>query len=105
MALALGRQEEQGREREQVGRPLSLFFKCNVSQAHKLTSYDLGEYPCHPFLGSSQYYTVSKIGEFRNEYMCGQVSSKVHLILNYAMCYHCQILMINDCFSFGMEQL
>ena len=43
--------------------------------AHKLTSYDLGEYPCHPFLGSSQYYVVSKIGEFRNEYMCGQVSS------------------------------
>lgn len=42
-------------------------------KAHKLTAYDLGEYPCHPFLGSSQYYTVSKIGEFRNEYMCGQV--------------------------------
>ena len=40
-----------------------------------MTSYDLGEYPCHPFLGSSQYYTVSKIGEFRNEYMCGQVPS------------------------------
>ena len=43
-------------------------------QAHKLTGYDLGEYPCHPFLGSSQYYTVSKLGEFRNEYMCGEVS-------------------------------
>ena len=43
-------------------------------QAHKLTSYDLGEYPCHPFLGSSQYYTVSKLGEFRNEYMCAEVS-------------------------------
>ena len=42
-------------------------------QAHKLTAYDLGEYPCHPFLGSSQYFTVSKLGEFRNEYMCGQV--------------------------------
>jgi len=41
---------------------------------NKLTSYDLGEYPCHPFLGSSQYYTVSHIGEFRNEYMCGEVS-------------------------------
>merc|ERR1719397_847758 len=36
--------------------------------AHKLTGYDLGEYPCHPFLGSSQYYTVSKLGEFgRND--------------------------------------
>ena len=44
-------------------------------QAHKLTSYTLGEYPCHPFLGSSQYYTVSKSGHFRNEYMCGHVSS------------------------------
>jgi hypothetical protein len=43
-------------------------------QAHKLTSYDLGEYPCHPFLGSSQYYAVSKIGHFRNEYMCGEVA-------------------------------
>ena len=43
-------------------------------QAHKLTGYDLGEYPCHPFLGSSQYYTVSKLGEFRNEYMCAEVS-------------------------------
>ena len=40
-----------------------------------MTSYELGEYPCHPFLGSSQYYTVSKIGHFRNEYMCGQVAS------------------------------
>ena len=39
-----------------------------------MTSYDLGEYPCHPFLGSSQYYTVSHIGEFRNEYMCGEVT-------------------------------
>ena len=48
--------------------------------AHKLTSYDLGEYPCHPFLGSSQYYVVSKIGEFRNEYMCGQVS----IVSNFA---------------------
>ena len=83
---------------------VKVFFKCNVLQAHKLTAYDLGEYPCHPFLGSSQYYTVSKIGEFRNEYMCGQVSSKVYLILNYAMCYHCKILMINDCFGFGMKQ-
>jgi len=42
--------------------------------AHKLTGYDLGEYPCHPFLGSSQYYAVSKLGEFRNEYMCAEVS-------------------------------
>jgi len=42
--------------------------------AHKLTSYTLGEYPCHGFLGSSQYYTVSKQGQFRNEYMCGEVA-------------------------------
>ena len=54
----------------------TLQFKLNFSclQAHKLTGYDLGEYPCHPFLGSSQYYTVSKLGEFRNEYMCAEVS-------------------------------
>ena len=50
---------------------LKLYF---FLQAHKLTGYDLGEYPCHPFLGSSQYYTVSKLGEFRNEYMCAEVS-------------------------------
>lgn len=43
--------------------------------AHKLTGYDLGEYPCHPFLGSSQYFVVSKVGELRNEYMCGEVSN------------------------------
>ena len=30
MALALGRQEEQGREREQVGGSLSLLFNCNL---------------------------------------------------------------------------
>ena len=45
-----------------------------VAQAHKLTSYILGEYPCHPFLGSSQYDTVSKLGEFRNEYMCAEAA-------------------------------
>ena len=65
-------------------------------QAHKLTGYDLGEYPCHPFLGSSQYFVISKVnptnflfdtknhrailsnpqvGELRNEYMCGEVSN------------------------------
>lgn len=41
--------------------------------AASLTSYTLGEYPCHPYLGDSQYFTVSKDGEFRNEYMCATV--------------------------------
>ena len=45
-----------------------------VAQAHKLTSYILGEYPCHPYLGDSQYFAVSKLGEFRNEYMCAEVT-------------------------------
>jgi len=57
--------------------------------AHKLTSYNLGEYPCHTFLGSSQYFAVSHVGEFRNEYMCGEVTqiqdngehkTKVHMV-------------------------
>jgi len=42
--------------------------------AHHLTSYILGEYPCHPYLGDSQYFAVSKLGEFRNEYMCAEVT-------------------------------
>ena len=33
-------------------------------------SYVLGEYPCHNFLGDSQYFTLSNAGELRNEYMC-----------------------------------
>jgi len=44
--------------------------------AHKLTSYVLGQYPCHPFLGSSQYFALSKKKEFRNEYMCAEVIKK-----------------------------
>ena len=47
-------------------------------QAHKLTTYILGEYSCHPFLGSSQYFTVSRRGELRNEYMCAQPDGSVN---------------------------
>merc|ERR1711936_444802 len=64
-----------GRMRASDGKSKVCIDHLQRDMAHKLTSYDLGEYPCHPFLGSSQYYTVSKIGEFRNEYMCGPVSS------------------------------
>ena len=33
---------------------------------------DSGQYACHAFLGSSQYFCHSKKGEFRNEYMCAE---------------------------------
>ncbi|XP_023337837.1 probable N-acetylgalactosaminyltransferase 9 [Eurytemora carolleeae] len=50
--------------------------------AHKLSSYILGEYPCHPFLGDSQYFSLSKKGALRNEYMCGEVTkNKVNDVL------------------------
>ena len=48
---------------------------------HKYESYFLGQYPCHDFIGSSQYFTLSKKGEFRNEYMCAEVE-KVMKIFN-----------------------
>lgn len=63
-----------GRMRASHGRKTVCIDHLQKDMAHKLTSYVLGEYPCHPFLGSSQYYTVSKEGEFRNEYMCAQVA-------------------------------
>jgi len=62
-----------GRMRASTGQNKVCIDHLQRDMAHKLTSYNLGEYPCHPFLGSSQYYTISKIGAFRNEYMCGQV--------------------------------
>ena len=43
-------------------------------EAHKLKTYILGQYQCHTFVGNSQYFTLSKEGEFRNEYMCARVS-------------------------------
>ena len=44
-------------------------------QAGKKIGYVLGEYPCHPYLGDSQYYTLSEEGELRNEYMCAKATS------------------------------
>ena len=41
--------------------------------SHKYESYFLGQYPCHDFIGASQYFTLSKNNELRNEYMCGEV--------------------------------
>jgi len=42
-------------------------------QGQKFTPYALGQYVCHPKLGSSQYFTFSKKQELRNEYMCAEV--------------------------------
>lgn len=39
----------------------------------KLSIYKMGQYQCHDFVGNSQYFTLSKDGLFRNEYMCGKV--------------------------------
>jgi hypothetical protein len=30
----------------------------------------LGQYPCHPVLGDSQYFSFADEGSLRNEYMC-----------------------------------
>eukprot|EP00095_Tigriopus_kingsejongensis_P004574 snap_masked-scaffold462_size163801-processed-gene-0.29 protein:Tk04574 transcript:snap_masked-scaffold462_size163801-processed-gene-0.29-mRNA-1 annotation:"hypothetical protein DAPPUDRAFT_306553" len=41
--------------------------------AHKHGSYFLGQYPCHNFLGDSQYFSLSRgLSELRNEYMCAE---------------------------------
>jgi len=49
--------------------------------AASLTPYFLGEYPCHPFLGDSQYFSLSLAGELRNEYMCATVQdNKVRMV-------------------------
>ena len=44
-------------------------------EGHKLRTYIMGQYPCHAFVGASQYFTLSKRGELRNEYMCADVSN------------------------------
>ena len=44
-------------------------------EAHKLKSYVLGQYMCHAFQGNSQYFTLSKSSQLRNEYMCAKVDN------------------------------
>jgi len=53
-------------------------------QGHHLTSYVLGQYACHAFLGSSQYFCLSKKGELRNEYMCAEAAGAGQKIKMYA---------------------
>ena len=42
-------------------------------EAHKMKRYVLGQYMCHAFQGNSQYFTLSKKSQLRNEYMCAKV--------------------------------
>ena len=49
-------------------------------EAHKLRSYIMGQYPCHAFVGASQYFTLSKRGELRNEYMCADVDKPSKMV-------------------------
>ena len=50
-------------------------------EAHKLKRYVLGQYLCHAFQGNSQYYTLSKKSQLRNEYMCAKVeNSEISMI-------------------------
>jgi len=44
---------------------------------HNLYSYFLGQYPCHGFMSSPQYFTLSKKYEFRNEFVCAEVVNKL----------------------------
>lgn len=48
---------------------------------HKMSPFTLGQYPCHSFMGASQYYTLSKKGEFRTEYMCAEVDQGALIIM------------------------
>jgi len=63
-----------GRVRNNVGGRSVCIDHLQRDQAHKLINYIMGQYPCHPFLSGSQYFTVSKEGELRNEYMCAEVA-------------------------------
>ena len=55
----------------------------NLFQAGKKVQYVLGEYPCHNFLGDSQYFTLSELGELRNEYMCATASTDYGKVDSY----------------------
>jgi len=59
-----------GRIRNTVKDKFVCFDHLQKDMAAKYSPYSLGQYPCHPYLGDSQYYTVSRKGELRNEYMC-----------------------------------
>ena len=50
-------------------------------EAHKLKSYTLGQYQCHAFVGNSQYFTLSKKGQLRNEYMCAKINNKKEITM------------------------
>ncbi len=65
---------------------LSIFseYKRNLIKAGKKVQYDLGEYPCHNFLGDSQYFTISELGELRNEYMCATASTDFGKVYFYS---------------------
>ena len=49
-----------------------VWFAFQRDKGHHLNPYTLGQYACHAFLGSSQYFCYSKKHEFRNEYMCAE---------------------------------
>lgn len=53
--------------------------------AHHGGSYVLGIYPCHGFLGDSQYFSLSLKNEFRNEYMCAGAKFTNDHLQNVAM--------------------
>ena len=47
-----------------------------LDKGHHLTPYHLGQYACHAYLGSSQFFSLSKRNELRNEYYCAEVNGK-----------------------------
>ena len=44
-------------------------------KGHHLSPYLLGQYACHAYLGSSQFFSLSKKNELRNEYYCAEVNN------------------------------
>ena len=47
-----------------------------LDKGHHLSPYYLGQYACHAYLGSSQFFSLSKKNELRNEYYCAEVGTK-----------------------------
>ena len=47
-----------------------------LDKAHHLSPYYLSQYNCHAYLATSQFFSLSKNDELRNEYYCAEVGTK-----------------------------
>ena len=49
-----------------------------LDTANHLSPYYLGQYHCQPYLESSQFFSLSKSDELRNEYYCAEIGTKAN---------------------------